>query len=134
MQVRLSAFVASHLEAIQQKLEYERVSDALDLTLDSIKHQWTLNLQYVAKPKPEVLRLSLKCRHLAWMAKFGAERGISASAATNLVLSEHFLAKKAETVTHTLTAIVKPPETPAVTEEKPEEKPRGKSLLKSLKL
>ncbi len=130
MQVRVSDFIASHLEAIQQKLEYENISAVANLVLDSIKYQWSLNLQYVPQLGTNVLKLRLASRHRDWLTQYGAFRGISPTGATNFILSEYFRGIST-------TSMPIPPQAEPESKTEPElqiNKPRGTQLLKSLKL
>lgn len=103
MEIRLSKQVAAKVVAVQAALEYSSPRDVVMLILDARRFGWDLKLSgmsqsttsksttsksRISKPVSS-MRLKLDKRHQCWVKDYATERGISASAATNLIVSEY---------------------------------------------
>ncbi len=136
MQVRLAPSVAAKVEGIRQSLEYLKLSDTVNLLLDAIRHKWKLNLAYQPQTGTVKPKVRLDERHVEWMSQYAIERGINATSATNLLISEYLAGNSVSFLTQPQASLTKdsnsiPPES------KPEsdiEKPKGQTLVRSLKL
>ncbi|UYD31090.1 hypothetical protein HGR01_40125 (plasmid) [Tolypothrix sp. PCC 7712] len=136
MQVRLAVQVAAKVEGIRTALNYSKLSDTVNLLLDAIKHQWNLNLAYQPQTGTFQLKVRLDERHIQWVSQYATERGINATSATNLLISEYLTG-------NSVNFSPQPPATgvkdsnpiPQASNPEPNiEKPKGQTLVRSLKL
>ncbi|MBD2303595.1 hypothetical protein [Nostoc sp. FACHB-190] len=136
MQVRLAALVAAKVEGIRLSLNYSKLSDTVNLLLDAILHQWNLNLSYQPQNGTVNLKVRLDERHQTWVSQYAIERGINATSATNLLISEYlkgnsvnFSPQPQATMANDSNLIP-----PLSKQESDAEKPKGSALIRSLKL
>ncbi|ALF52806.1 hypothetical protein ACX27_07925 [Nostoc piscinale CENA21] len=137
MQVRLAATVAAKAEGVRQLLNYQTLSDTVNLLLDAIKHQWDLKLTDLSQIETSDTRVRLDKRHLSWLSQYGEERGINIASVTNLLISEHLSGKLTQTATRQTTdrpQTEKPTQQPLDRPQTATEKPKGQALMRSLKL
>jgi hypothetical protein len=148
MEIRLSQQVAAKIALVQAALEYSSPRDVVMLILDARRFRWDLKLSgmsqsttsksaisqstisqsRISKPVPSI-RLKLDKRHQCWVKDYATERGISASAATNLIVSEYLSGVKSIENLPT-------PQPQKISPPKPEEttnKAKGAALLSSLR-
>jgi hypothetical protein len=138
MEIRLSKQVAIKVVGVQAALEYSSPRDVVMLILDVRRFGWDLKLSVVSQSaipqagisKPvSSIRLKLDKRHQCWVKDYGTERGISASAAINLIVSEYLAGIKSIENLPT-------PQPQQISPPKPEEttnKAKGAALLSSLR-
>jgi hypothetical protein len=138
MEIRLSKQVAAKVVGVQAALEYSSPRDVVMLILDVRRFGWDLKLSVVSQSaipqagisKPvSSIRLKLDKRHQCWVKDYGTERGISASAAINLIVSEYLAGIKSIENLPT-------PQPQQISPPKPEEttnKTKGAALLSSLR-
>lgn len=144
MQVRLAAQVAAKVEGVRQKLNYSKLSDAVNLLLDAIKHQWDLKLADLSQIETKKTRVRLEERHLQWLSQYGVERGINIAAVTNLLISEYLSGKLSNTELDRQQTETRQTEDRQNTELSSQkaidsqqtgtEKPKGQALVRNLKL
>ncbi|BAZ36763.1 hypothetical protein NIES4101_27530 (plasmid) [Calothrix sp. NIES-4101] len=143
MEIRLSQQVAAKIALVQAALEYSSPRDVVMLILDARRFGWELKLSgmsqsttskstisqsRISKPVSSI-RLKLDKRHQCWVKDYGTERGISTSAAINLIVSEYLAGLKS--IDNLPTA-----QPQQISSPKPEEsinKAKGAALLSSLK-
>jgi hypothetical protein len=138
MEIRLSKQVAAKVVGVQAALEYSSPRDVVMLILDARRFGWDLKLSgmsqstisqsRISKPVSSI-RLKLDKRHQCWVKDYGTERGISTSAAINLIVSEYLAGLKSIENLPT-------PQPKQISSPKPEEstnKAKGAALLSSLK-
>ncbi|MHC5861662.1 hypothetical protein [Nostoc sp.] len=136
MQIRLAAQVASKVEGIRQSLEYSKLSDTVNVLLDAVRQRWTLKLSYLPQSGAVSQKVRLDKRHHVWVSRYATDRGINATSATNLLISE-YLAGNTVTLSPDKqeVAFVEPSLIPQA--QKPEttdSKPKGQQLIRGLKL
>lgn len=143
MEIRLSQQVAAKVVEVQVALEYSSPRDVVMLILDARRFGWELKLSgmsqstiskstisqsRISKPASPI-RLKLDKRHQCWVKDYGTERGISASAAINLIVSEYLAGLKSIENLPT-------PQPKQISPQKSEEsinQRKGAALLSSLK-
>ncbi|MEA5574166.1 hypothetical protein [Calothrix sp. UHCC 0171] len=148
MEIRLSQQVAAKIALVQAALEYSSPRDVVMLILDARRFGWELKLSgmsqsttsksaiskstisqsHISKPVSSI-RLKLDKRHQCWVKDYGTERGISTSAAINLIVSEYLAGLKSIENLPT-------PQPQKISVSKPEESTnqrKGAELLSSLK-
>jgi hypothetical protein len=128
MEVRLSKQVAASLVGVQAALEYPSPKEVVTLILDARRFGWDLKLSAISQPASSI-RLRLNKRHEGWVKDFAHLRGISASSAINLIVSEYLAGIKSIEWEGA-------PPTTQISTHKPFEatdKPKGAALLSSLK-
>jgi hypothetical protein len=128
MEIRLSKQVAVKVVGVQAALEYPSPKEVVTLILDACRFGWDLKLSAIPQPAPSI-RLRLNKRHQCWVKDYATERGISASGAINLIVSEYLAGIKS-------TENRCPSPTTQILPTKPSkaiEKPFGAALLSTLK-
>jgi hypothetical protein len=143
MEIRLSQQVAAKVVEVQAALEYSSPRDVVMLILDARRFGWELKLSgmsqsttskstisqsRISKPVSSI-RLKLDKRHQCWVKDYGTERGISTSAAINIIVSEYLAGLKSIENLPT-------PQRQQISPLKPEEttnERKGAELLSSLK-
>jgi len=138
MQVRLAALVAAKVEGIRLSLDYSKLSDTVNLLLDAIKHQWDLKLSYQPQTGTINPKVRLDERHKKWVSQYATTRGINATSATNLLISEYLASNVGSFQTPVSKPVIQQPEnqteiTP-IEQTQPIDKPKGQALMRSLKL
>jgi hypothetical protein len=143
MEIRLSKQVAASLVGVQAALEYSSPRDVVMLILDARRFGWdlklsgmsqstisfsTISFSHISKPASSI-RLKLDKRHQCWVKDYGTERGISASAAINLIVSEYLAGiKSIENLPTPQPQKISPPKPEESTNQR-----KGAELLSSLK-
>ncbi|OKH56263.1 hypothetical protein NIES2101_00315 [Calothrix sp. HK-06] len=142
MRLSLADSVINTLEGLRHNLDYDSLSETVNLVLDAIKFNWDFKLNELDSVSqswtPTVQKkqkVSIAQRHQSWLSSYGTQRGLNVQNAANLVLSEYFLGKKA-TVEQNKPVAVSPVQEPTKIEQKviPVDKPKGATLMKGLKL
>lgn len=136
MQIRLAAQVASKVEGIRLSLAYSKLSDTVNMLLDAVKHQWTLNLSYLPQSGAVSQKVRLDERHHVWMSQYAAQRGINTTSATNLLISEYLAGNTVSLSPHKSETVVSKssPVQEIQKQEITEPKPKGQQLIRGLKL
>jgi hypothetical protein len=128
MEIRLSKQVAVKVVGVQAALEYPSPKEVVTLILDARRFGWDLKLSAIPQPAPSI-RLRLNKRHEDWIKDFAHLRGISASGAINLIVSEYLGGiKSTENRCPSLTKKISPTKP-----SKAIEQPKGAVLLSTLK-
>jgi hypothetical protein len=136
MQVRLAASVTAKVEGIRIALNYSKLSDTVNLLLDAIKHQWKLNLAYQPQTGTVKPKVRLDERHVEWVSQYATDRGINATSATNLLISEYLTGNSVSFSPQPPTTVAKDSNSiPQQSKQESDvEKPKGQALVRSLKL
>ncbi|BCL40267.1 hypothetical protein [Nostoc sp. MS1] len=134
MQVRLAPSVTAKVEGIRIALNYSKLSDTVNLLLDAIKHQWKLNLAYQPQTGTVKPKVRLDERHVEWVSQYATERGINATSATNLLISEYLTGNSVNFSPQPPTTVAKDSNSiPQQSKQEPDvEKPKGQALVRVL--
>jgi hypothetical protein len=126
MQIRLAAQVAY----------YSKLSDTVNLLLDAVRHRWTLCLSYLPQEEATSQKVRLDERHLVWVSQYAALRGINATCATNLLISEYLAGNQMKELPQKQEVVVNEPDLIRELQkpETPDSKPKGQQLIRGLKL
>ncbi|MBD2533187.1 hypothetical protein H6G97_27890 [Nostoc flagelliforme FACHB-838] len=136
MQIRLAPPVASKVEGIRLSLGYSKLSETVNLLMDAIRHQWSLNLTYLSQGVTTDARVRLDKRHLVWLSQYGAERGINIASVTNLLISEYLAGNTVSLSPHKPDTVISKssPVQETQKQEITEPKLKGQQLIRGLKL
>jgi hypothetical protein len=135
MDVIINSYNMSELEGIREALPGASAKYVTDLILDAIIYQWVLSIPHSTKSMSR-RKFRLSERHFTFVEKYAAQRHISMTIATNLILNDYFSSRivtnKPEVAQITPTLAEKEPTQKSQDSDKPKSL-QGMMLLQNLK-